>query len=53
MSHLSEWSSLKRPQITNVGEDMEKRELSNTVIGNVSWCGHYGKQYGGFSKNKK
>ena len=21
---------------------MEKRELSHTVGGNVSWCGHYG-----------
>ena len=50
MSHLSEWLSSKRPQITNVGEDVEKRELSNTVSGNVNWCRYYGKQYGGFSK---
>ena len=23
------------------------------VCGNVNWCSHYGKQYGGFSKNLK
>ena len=50
MSHLSEWSSLKRPQITNVEEDVEKRELSDTVSANVNWCNYYGKQYGGSSK---
>ena len=26
---------------------MEKRELSYTVGGNVSWYSHYGEQYGG------
>ena len=31
---------------------MEKRETSYTVGGNVNWCSHYGKQYGGSSKNK-
>ena len=36
----------KRPQITNVGEDVEKRELLCTAGGNVNWCSHYGKQYG-------
>ena len=30
---------------------MEKRESSYTVGGNVNWCSHYGKQYGGSSKN--
>ena len=24
---------------------------SHQVGGNVNWCSHYGKQYGGFSKN--
>ena len=33
------------------GEGVEKREPSYTVDGNVSWCNHYGKQYGGASKN--
>ena len=49
--HLPEWLASKRPQITNVGEDAEKRELSYTVDGNVNWCGHCGKGCGAFSKN--
>ena len=44
--HLS-----SKSQITNVGKDVEKREPSYTVGGNVNWCSHYGKQYGGSSKN--
>ena len=51
MRYQSEWPSLKRVQITNAGEGVEKREPSYTVDGDVSWCSHYGKQYGGFSKN--
>ena len=39
--------------MTNVGEDMEKREPLSTVDGNVNWCIYCGKQYGGFSKTKK
>ena len=35
-----------------VGEDVEKREPLYTVDGNVNWCNHYGKQYGGTFKNK-
>ena len=34
-SHMSEWLLSKRPQITNVGEDVEKREPLYTVGGNV------------------
>jgi hypothetical protein len=30
-----------------------KKEPSNTAGGNVSKYNHYGKQYGGFSKNWK
>ena len=39
----------------NAGEDVEKREPSYTVGGNVSWGSHYRKWYGGSSKknNKK
>ena len=29
------------------------REPSYIVGGNVSWCGHYGKRYGGSSKNEE
>ena len=39
----SEWPPLKSLQITNVGEGVEKREPSYTLVGNVSWNSHYGK----------
>ena len=42
-SHLSEWLSSERSQITNVGEDVEKGETSYTIGGNVNWCIYYGK----------
>ena len=29
----------------------KKRELLYTVAGNINWWSHYGKLYGGFSKN--
>ena len=31
---------------------MEKREPSYTLGGNVNWCSHCGKQYGGALKKK-
>ena len=49
-THQSEWPSLKSLQI-DAGEDVEKREPSYTVGGNVNWCSHYGKQYAGSSKS--
>ena len=42
---MSEWLSSKRPKITNIGKDVEKREPSYTVSGNVYWCGYYAKQW--------
>ena len=43
-SRWSDWSSLKKSlQITNAGEDVEKREPTYTVDENVSCCSHYGK----------
>ena len=30
----------------SVGKDVDQRELSHTVGGNVNWCNHYEKQYG-------
>ena len=48
-SHQSEWPSLESLQITNAGEDMEKRETSYTTGRNVRWGSHFGKQYGGSS----
>ena len=53
MRYQSEWPSLKRVQITNAGEGVEKREPSYTVDGDVSWCSHYGKLYGDSSKKLK
>ena len=38
--------------MTCIGEDEEKREPLCTVGGNVNWCNHCGKQYGGFHKTK-
>ena len=43
----------KSLQIINVGEDVEKRESSYTVGGNVNWCSHCGEQYGGSFKKRK
>ena len=42
---------IKNSTKTKAGEDLEKREPSYTVGGNVSWHSHYGKQYGGSSEN--
>ena len=36
-----------RKSITNAGEGTEKRDSLCTVSGNISWCSHYGNQYGG------
>ena len=38
-SHLSEWLKSK-PQETNVGKDVAKKNPSCTVGGNTNWCGH-------------
>ena len=40
-----------RQETTNVGEVVEKGEPSYTVGVNASWCSHFGKQCGDFSKN--
>ena len=32
-------------------EDAKKMKILSTVGRNINWCSHYGKQYGGFSKN--
>ena len=51
ISHLLEWLSSKRQQIIDVDKDAEKREPLYTVGGVINWCSHYGKRYGGSSKN--
>ena len=35
----------------NAGVDVEKREPSYTVSGNVNWYSHYGEQYGASLEN--
>ena len=40
----SEWPSSKNLQAVNAGEDVEKREPSCTVGGNVNWYNDDGKQ---------
>ena len=52
-SHRSQWPSPKSLQITNAGENVEKKELYYTVSKNENWCSHYGEHYGGSLKNWK
>ena len=42
--------STKSLQTINAGEGVEKRELSYTVGGKVTWCSYYGEHYGGSLK---
>ena len=51
-SHCSEWPSSKSLQTINAGEDVEKRECSCTVGGNVNWYSHYGRRYGDSLKTR-
>ena len=51
MRYLLEWLSLKTLKITNVGEDVKKREPLYTADRNVKQCRHYAKQHGVFFKN--
>ena len=51
--HLLEWLTLTTQGTTDVGEDVEKEDLFCTVGGNASWFSHFGKQYGGSSKDSK
>lgn len=37
---------------TNAGEDLEQQELSLIVGGDANWCGHVGRQFGGFLLTK-
>ena len=47
--HTCENGHHPRTQITNVVEDLEKKELLYTVAGKVNWCSHCGKWHGGVS----
>ena len=46
-------SIIKKTEIINVREDVEKREPLFAVGGSIHWYNHYGKWYGGFSKKLK
>jgi len=35
-----------KQKIMSVGEEVKKLEPFCTVVGNIKWCSHYGKQYG-------
>lgn len=35
----------------STAQDVEERAWLHDVGGHISWCSHYGKQFGGFSKN--
>ena len=48
--HQSEWPPSINQQTSRAGEDVEKG-TPRTVGGIENWCNHYGKQYGGSSKN--
>ena len=45
-------ANIKKSTNNKYFEGVEKMETSYTVGGNVSWCSHYGKQYGGQKINK-
>ena len=44
-------TNLARQTSTSVGEDVEEREPSGIIAGNVNWCSRCGEQYGGSSEN--
>ena len=43
---------IKKSTTVYAGEGVEKKEPSYTVGGNVNWCSHNGKHYGGSLKTK-
>lgn len=50
-SHRLEWASSKTLQRISTKEDVEKRELSHTIGGNINGYNHGGEAYGGSLKN--
>ena len=43
----------QKPKITNVEEDMTKKEHLYAIDGNVNWCNHYSKPYSFLKKTEK
>ena len=44
--------TITKKTMKSVDDDVEKRETSCHVGGNVNWCSYYRKHYGGYSKFK-
>ena len=44
-------ATIKRQEMTGVGEDVQKKEPVCFTDGNVNLCSHYGKQYGESPEN--
>jgi hypothetical protein len=51
ISLLLEWLPSRTQATTNIGEDVWEKKPLYTAGGNVNKYNHYGKQFGGFSKN--
>ena len=52
LPHTSQNCYLQKKWTHNkAGEDVEKKELSYSVSGNVNWCSCYRRQSGGSLKN--
>ena len=51
--HLSlvRMDTIKNLQLINTGEDVEKREPTLTLDGNINWYNNYEEKYGGSLKN--
>ena len=51
--HLSlvRMDTIKNLQLINTGEDVEKREPTLTLDGNINWYNNYEEQYGGSLKH--
>ena len=43
--------AIRKKDERSVGEDAEKKEHLYSGAGTVNWYSHYGKQYGGTSRN--
>lgn len=47
----SRMAVIKTINDTRVDKDTEKLEFSSTAGGNVKWCTHFGKEFGGSLKS--
>jgi hypothetical protein len=49
--HTARIATIKNTTSNKCWQGCGKKEPSHTVGGNISYCNHSGKQYGGFLKN--